>query len=188
MRAIHWKTMGVHMRSMQRVAGFMVGAIVSGAFLLGSASLSVADEKGKGHAAHKHFKGEVIEKGGELAIKTQEGTTYQLSENEARRQGRQFKAGDKVEVSVNENNAIVDVHLEGEKSEHKFVTGKLVHVGKMKKEIKLQTAEGDQTFPLLLQETKTKDLAEGTEVTVELNEAGTVIDLHKGKHVGQKKQ
>ena len=55
----------------------------------------------------------------------------------------------------------------------------------MNKEIKLQTAEGDKTFPLLLQETKTKDLPEGTEVTVELNEAGTVIDLHKGKH-GQK--
>src|SRR6478672_5581929 len=98
-----------------------------------------------------------------------------------------MRRGAKVEVSVNENNAIVDVHLEGEKAEHKFVTGKLVHVGKMKKEIKLQTAEGDQTFPLLLQETKTGGLAEGTEVTVELNEAGTVIDLHKGKHVGQKK-
>lgn len=171
------------MRSMQRVAGFLVGAVVSGSVLLGTVSLA-----GKGQEAHKHFKGEVIEKGGGLAVKTQEGTTYQLSENEARRQGREFKAGDKVEVSVNENNAIVDVHLEGEKAEHKFVTGKLVHIGQMKKEIKLQTAEGDQTFPLLLQETKTKGLAEGTEVTVEVNEAGTVIDLHKGKHVGQKKQ
>ena len=176
------------MRSMQKVAGFLVAAVVSGAVLLGTSSLAVADQKGKGQEAHKHFKGEVIEKGGALAIQTKEGTTYQLSENEARRQGRQFKAGDKVEVSVNENNAIVDVHLEGEKAEHKFVTGKLVHVGKMKKEIKLQTAEGDQTFPLLLQETKTGGLAEGTEVTVELNEAGTVIDLHKGKHVSQKKQ
>ena len=171
------------MRRMLKVAGFLVATIVSGVVLLGTASLAVADEMGK---AHKHFKGEVIEKGGELAVKTQEGTTYQLSENEARRQGRQFKVGDKVEVSVNENNAIVDVHLEGEKSRHKFVTGKLVHVGKMNKEIKLKTAEGDQTFPLLLQETKTKDLPEGTEVTVELNEAGTVIDLHKGKHTGQK--
>ena len=175
------------MRSMQNVAGFLVAAVVSGA-VLGTAGLALADEKGKGQGAHKHFTGEVIEKGGELAVKTEQGTTYQLSENEARRQGRQFKAGDKVEVSVNENNAIVDVHLQGEKSEHKFVTGKLVHVGKMKKEIKLQTAEGEQTFPLLLQETKTKDLAEGTEVSVELNEAGTVIDLHKGKHGGQKKQ
>jgi len=175
------------MRSMAKVARFLVASVVSGVILLAIASLAVADVKGKGDAGHKHFKGEVVEKGGELAIKTQEGTTYQLSENEARRQGRQFKAGDKVEVSVNENNAIVDVHLEGEKSQHKFVTGKLVHMGKMTKEIKLHTAEGDQTFPLLLQETKTKDLPEGTEVTVELNEAGTVIDLHKGKHAGPKK-
>src|SRR5262249_6443368 len=173
----------MHMRSMVRGAGF-VGAIiiVSGAVLLGIVSLAVAAEKGKGQDAHKHFKGEIIESGGELAIKTKEGTIYQVSENEARRQGRQFKVGDKVEVSVNENNAIVDVHLEGEKRTHKFVTGKLVHVGKMNKEVKLQTAEGDQTFPLLLLETKTKGLAEGTEVTVELNEAGAVIDLHKGKH------
>jgi hypothetical protein len=175
------------MRSMLRVAGFLVAAVISGAVLLGTASVAVAGEKTKGQAAHKHFKGEIIEKGGGLAVKTQEGTTYQLSENEAHRQGRQFKAGDKVEVSVNENNAIVDVHLEGEKGEHKFVTGTLVHLGKMDKEIKLKTAEGDQTFPLLLLETKTKGLAEGTEVTVEVNEAGTVIDLHKGKHVDPKK-
>src|SRR6478672_5581927 len=78
----------MHMRSMQKVAGFLVAAVVSGAVLLGTTSLAVADEKGKGQDAHKHFKGEVIEKGGALAIKTQEGTTYQLSENEARRQGR----------------------------------------------------------------------------------------------------
>jgi len=172
---------------MQRVAGFLVAVVVGGAVLLGTTSSAVADGKGKGQDAHKHFKGEVIEKDGGLAVKTKEGTTYQLSENEAHRQGRAFKAGDKVEVSVNENNAIVDVHHEGEKSQHKFVTGQLVHLGKMNKEIKLKTAEGDQTFPLLLQETKTKDLPEGTEVTVELNEAGTVIDLHKGKHVGQEK-
>ena len=73
------------MRSMQRVAGFLVAAVVSGAVLLGTASLAVADDKGKGHAAHKHFKGEVIEKGGALAIVTKEGTTYQLSENDTRR-------------------------------------------------------------------------------------------------------
>jgi len=175
------------MRSMQRVPGFVVAAIVSGAVLLTTASFALADEKGKGQDPHKHFKGEVVGMGGGLAVKTQEGTTYQLSENEARRQGRAFKAGDKVEVSVNENNAIVDVHLEGEKAQHKFVTGKLVHVGKMNKEIKLKTAEGDQSFPLLLQETKTKDLPEGTEVTVEVNEAGTVIDVHKGKHTGREK-
>jgi hypothetical protein len=167
------------MRNTRTVREFVFTAIISGAIILGSADICLAEKK---QSSHKSFKGEVVEKAGALAIQTEKGATYQLSENEARRQGRQFKAGDKVEVTVNENNAIVDVHVEGEKAQHSFVTGKLVYVGKMKKEIKLQTAEGEKSFPLLLQETKTGGLAEGTEVTVELNEAGTVIDLHKGKH------
>lgn len=169
------------MRQRQTIFGFLATAAIVGALVLGGAGMGLAD---KGSSPHKHFKGEVVEKGGALAIKTEEGTTYQLSEREAHRQGREFKAGDKVEVTVNENNAIVDVHMEGEKGKHQFVTGKLVHVGKMNTEIKLKTAEGEKSYPLLLQETKTKALAEGTEVTVELNEAGTVIDLHKGKHEG----
>lgn len=167
------------MRNTPTAFEFLITAIISGAIMLGSVAICLAD---KGPTAHKSFKGEVVERAGTLAIRSEEGATYQLSKNEARRQGRQFKVGDKVEVTVNENNAIVDVHLEGEKGTHNFVTGKLVYVGKMKKEIKLQTAEGEKAFPLLLQETKTSGLAEGTEVTVELNEAGTVIDLHKGKH------
>ena len=168
---------------MERVKGiteFVVAAMVCGAMAFGTAGVSSADEKSAG--AHRHYKGEVIEKAGSLAIKDETGSTYSLSGNEAHRQGREFKVGDKVEFTVNENNALIDVHLVVEKGKHKHVTGKLVHVGLMKKEIKLQTADGEKTFPLLLQETKTKALAEGTEVTVELNEAGTVIDLHEGKH------
>ncbi len=162
------------------ISGFMVAGLVCGAVALGAASQSVADDKGTG--AHRHYKGEVVEKAGNWAIKDETGSTYALSEKEAHRQGRQFKVGDKVEFTVNENNALIDVHLAGEKGKHKHVTGKLIHVGLTKKEIKLQTADGEKTFPLLLQETKTKALPEGTEVTVELNEAGTVIDLHEGKH------
>ncbi|HKR80037.1 MAG TPA: hypothetical protein VJR69_10080, partial [Nitrospira sp.] len=73
------------MGSMQRIGGFAVAIVVSGAVLLTTAGSAVGDQKGE---AHKHFKGEIIESGGGLAIKTKEGTTYQLSENEARRQGR----------------------------------------------------------------------------------------------------
>jgi hypothetical protein len=168
------------MKSLKGIFGFAVAAVACGALVSGTIGLSFADEKGKG--AHRHYKGEVVEKAGALAIKDESGSTYSLSEKEANRQHREFKVGDKVEFTVNENNALIDVHLVGEKGKHKHVTGKLVHVGLMKKEIKLQTADGEKTFPLLLQETKTKALAEGTEVTVELNEAGTVIDLHEAKH------
>lgn len=163
-----------------KTSGFMLAIVVCGAMALVTTGLSVADDKGSG--THRHYKGEVIDKGGNLAIKDETGSTYSLSEREAHRQGRDFRVGDKVDFIVNENNALIDVHLTGEKSKHRHVTGKLVHVGLMKKEIKLLTTDGEKTFPLLLQETKTKALVEGTEVTVELNEAGTVIDLHEGKH------
>ena len=98
------------------------------------------------------------------------------------------KEGDHVTFTLNENNSVIDVHMAGEEGSHRFVTGKLIHVGKMKEEIKLQTAQGEQVFPLLLQETKTKALEEGARVTVELNESGTVIDLHKADESGTRKK
>lgn len=57
----------------------------------------------------------------------------------------------------------------------------MVYVGKMKPEIKLQTPEGDKTFPLVRQDIKTGGIEEGALVTAELNEAGAVIDLHRAK-------
>ena len=59
------------------------------------------------------------------------------------------------------------------------MTGKLVHVGKMKPEIKLATSEGEKVFPIERQEIKTGGIEEGASMTVELNEAGTPIDLHR---------
>jgi hypothetical protein len=76
--------------------------------VLGANGLSFADEKGKG--AHRHYKGEVVEKAGSLAIKDETGSTYSLSEKEAGRQGREFKVGDKVDFTVNENNTLIDVY------------------------------------------------------------------------------
>lgn len=61
-----------------------------------------------------------------------------------------------------------------------------MYVGKMKKEIKLETIDGEKVFPLKLIEIKTKDIKEGEVVTVEVNEGGTVIDLPRGSH-GEKK-
>ena len=65
------------------------------------------------------------------------------------------------------------------------MTGKLVYVGKMKPEIKLPTSEGEKVFPIERQEIKTGGIEEGALVTVELNAAGTLIDLH-GESNGDK--
>jgi hypothetical protein len=43
----------------------------------------------------------------------------------------------------------------------------------------MQTTDGEKIFPMAEIGLKTKDLANGSRVTVELNEAGVVIDLHE---------
>ena len=143
-----------------------------------SAPSSAADNT---TVAHKKQTGGVTKTGPEsLAIKTPEGTTYQLNDGLSKRHGHAaLKEGEEVTFVLDENNTVIDVHPKGQEGGHKFVTGKLIYVGKMKNEIKLQTKDGEQVFPLERLEVKTKPIPEGTPVTVELNEAGTVIDLHK---------
>lgn len=124
----------------------------------------------------------VAEKSGVLTVKTPEGTTISVSEKASERHGHTVpKVGQEVTVVLNENNNVIDVHLKGTEGAHSFVTGKLVYVGKMKPEIKLQTPQGDKTFPLVRQDIKTGGIEEGALVTAELNEAGAVIDLHRAK-------
>ena len=148
------------------------------------ASSSAVTEQG---GSHKSIAGVVTQKAGALVVKTPEGSTSQLNENMSRRHGHEpFKAGDEVTVMVDENNTVIDIHPKGQEGNHQFVTGKLIYVGKMKEEIKLQTPDGEKVFPLAKLEVKTKGIDEGTPVTVELNEAGTVIDLHRAES-GQSK-
>jgi len=140
-------------------------------------SSSATDEQ---RESHKPINGVVMKAGGGLAIKTPQGTTYQLNDNQAKRHGHEpFKEGDQVTFLLNENNTVIDVHLNGQDGEHQYVTGKLIHLGKMQKEIKLATSEGEKVFPLAGLEAKTKGIEEGTAVTVEVNEVGTVIDVHR---------
>ena len=82
--------------------------------------------------------------------------------------------------------AFVDMHLKGKEGQHQQMTGKLVHLGMLKKEIKIQTAEGEKVFPLTEQGQKTKGIPDGTLVTIELNEVGAVIDVHRANMGGEK--
>jgi len=128
---------------------------------------------------HSKFTSVVTQKAGALVVTTPAGATHQLNANMARRHGQEpFKAGDEVIVVLDENNYIVDMHLKGKEGKHQRVTGKLIHVCMIKKEIKLQTPDGEKVFPLTEQGQKTKGIPDGALVTVELNEAGAVIDVH----------
>lgn len=145
---------------------------------------------GIGHAGsksvnegHNHVTGVVtVDKDGILTIKTPTGHLT-LNQKGARRPGHaEYKVGDEVTILMDENNNIMEAHHKGEEGHHHFYTGKLVYMGKMKKEIKLKTIDGEKIFPLGRLEIKTKPIEEGEVVTVEVNEGGTVIDLHRGAH------
>lgn len=132
-------------------------------------------------SSHRTISGVVLsEPSGLLTVKTETGAQLSIAANASGRHGHRIpKVGEEVRLTLDENNAVIDVHLKGEERRHRFVTGRLKYVGKMKPEIKLETAEGDKTFPLHRQEIKTGAIEEGALVTAEVNEAGTVIDLHR---------
>jgi hypothetical protein len=134
-------------------------------------------------SSHRTISGVVVsEKSGLLTVKTDDGAQMNLAANASRRHGHDVpKVGQAVTLVLDENNQVIDVHPKGQEGTHSFVTGKLKYVGRMKKELKLETPQGDRTFPLDRLEIKTGGLEEGTLVTAELNEAGTVIDLHRAE-------
>jgi hypothetical protein len=160
--------------------------LIAAAYVFLVAGTVLADQGHDGAKTGEHHRtvqGVVVaEKSGLLTVKTSDGSTMSVAEKASQRHGHAVpKVGQEVTLVLNENNNVIDVHLKGTEGAHSFVTGKLVYVGKMKPEIKLQTAQGDKTFPLVRQDIKTGGIEEGALVTAELNEAGAVIDLHGAK-------
>lgn len=90
-----------------------------------------------------------------------------------------IKVGDEITLWVNDENMVIDHHMKGHDQAHRLITGKLIYVGRAKKEIKLWTPEGVRAFPLERLEVKARPIKEGSTITVELNEKGTVVDLWK---------
>jgi hypothetical protein len=164
------RTMNVHVIALSALMGM---------FLLMS-GVGQADTLSEGH---RKVSGVVtVIKGDIVTVKTETGTLF-LNQNEARAHGHaEWKKGDEATIIVNLNNDVIDAHPKGEEGHHHFYTGKLVYVGKMNKEIKLDTITGEKVFPLGRIDLKTKPIEEGEVVTVELNESGTVIDIRRGAH------
>lgn len=93
---------------------------------------------------------------------------------------KNLKVGEEVEMQVSENNAVIDVHRKGDKGHsHRFVTGNLTYASPDHKEIKLWTPEGEKTLDVQSGRSQLSAFQEGAPVTLELNEAGKVIDIHK---------
>ena len=119
----------------------------------------------------------VVEKvqSGIIVVKTP-AATYSLNKKSM---PSGIKVGDEITLWINEENMVVDHHMKGHAQAHRLISGKLIYVGKTKKEIKLWTPEGEKVFPLERLEVKAKPIKEGSTITIELNEEGTVVDLWK---------
>ena len=89
------------------------------------------------------------------------------------------KVGDKLMIWVSSNNVVVDHHVKGKEGVHRLITGKLTYASGDLKEIKLMTPEGERTFAVQHGESKLSGMKEGTPITIELNEAGSVIEIRK---------
>ena len=93
---------------------------------------------------------------------------------------KNLEVGEEVDMQVNENNAVIDVHRKGDKAHsHRFVTGNLAYTSPDKKEIKVWTPEGEKAIDVQTGKSKLSALEEGAPVTIELNEAGKMIDIHR---------
>jgi hypothetical protein len=62
-----------------------------------------------------------------------------------------------------------------------LIFGKLIYTGPNKQQIGLQTPEGEKVPPVERMEVKTKPIEEGSNIVVELNEEGKVIDLRQAQ-------
>ena len=104
------------------VRSTLLFCIVLSAMVVYSATSSFA--AGEQRERHKTINGVVTKAAGGLAIKTPQGTTYQVNENRVKAHRYEpFKEGDKVTVVLDENAPVIDVHPEGQESEHQYVTG-----------------------------------------------------------------
>jgi len=136
-------------------------------------------------AGHKKVEGVVTElKSGLYTVKTPTGATLTLTEKEALRHGHGVpKIGDKWILWVNEGNLVMDAHPKGEAANaHRYISGKLASIDNDKSQMTLSTSGGVKSFKLKPESRMFRDIAVGTPITIEVNESGEVIDIHKDKN------
>jgi hypothetical protein len=151
-----------------------------------SAQADPADPEEVAHmkAGHQKVQGVVSEvKSGLYTVKTSTGATYTLTESAAVRHGHGApKVGDQMTLWVNEGNMVMNANLKGgfDKAPQ-FISGTLASIDNGHSQLTLATSGGEKNFKLKPESRMFRDIAAGTQVTIEVNEAGEVIDIHKDK-------
>jgi hypothetical protein len=135
-------------------------------------------------AGHQKVEGVVIDmKSGLYTVKTPTGATLTLTEAAAVRQGRDVpKVGDEMTLWVNEGNMVMDARLKGQPGKApRFISGTLSSIDNGKSQMTLSTSGGERGYSLRPESRMFRDIAVGTQVTIEVNDTGEVIDIHDDK-------
>lgn len=133
---------------------------------------------------HQKVEGVIIDlKSGLYTVRTSTGATLTLVNAAAVRLGYSIpKIGDGVTLWVNEGNMVMDVRPKGytDKASH-FITGTLTSIDYGKSQITLSMLGGEKGFLLRPESRMFRDIAIGAQVTIEVNDMGEVIDIHKDR-------
>jgi hypothetical protein len=92
------------------------------------------------------------------------------------------KVGDEMTLWVNEGNMVMAAHPKGQPGKTpRFITGTLSSIDNGNSQMTLATSGGKRGYGLRPESRMFRDIAVGSEVTIEVNEMGEVIDIHKDK-------
>lgn len=133
-------------------------------------------------SGHQKVEGVVTEvKSGLYTVKMSTGATLTLTEAAAVRHGhRAPKVGDEMTLWVNEGNMVMDARPKGQAGKGpRFITGTLASIDNGKSQMTLAMSGGEKDFHLRPESRMFRDIAVGSEVTIEVNDTGEVIDIHK---------
>jgi hypothetical protein len=163
---------------------FIIPAVMLMAPMAAQADPADPEEVAHMKAGHKKVEGVVTElKSGLIIVKSPTGASLTLTENTAARIGRAVpKVGDEMTLWVNEGNMVMAAHPKGQPDKApRFITGKLASIDNGKSQMTLSTSGGERGYSLRPESRMFRDIAVGSEVTIEVNEMGEVIDIHKDK-------
>ena len=163
---------------------FIIPAIVLMSPLAAQSDPADPEEVAHMKAGHKKVEGAVTEvKSGLIIVKSSTGATLTLTEAAAFRQGKAVpKVGDEMTLWVNEGNMVMAAHPKGQPGKApRFVSGTLSSIDNGKSQMTLSTSGGERGFSLRPESRMFRDIAVGSEVTIEVNGMGEVIDIHKDK-------
>ena len=163
---------------------FIIPAVVLTTPLAAQSNPADLEEVTRMKSGHQKVEGVVTEiKSGLYTVKTSTGATLTLAEAAAVRHGhRAPKVGDEMTLWVNEGNMVMSALPKGQLHKApRFIAGMLASIDNGKSQMTLSTSAGEKSFKLRPESRMFRDIAVGTQVTIEVNDMGEVIDIHKDK-------